>query len=181
MIKQLATEFGLPPWVIITIAIIAAVLIISYVFKEASRHFGEQEEEILMHQLKQAPVAGDLWYYKDVSSKEEGLLGSNQYIPWPVIDKLPVEVLETRGNWVRYFDEDAGVVTTPFDRFHKMFMMDTYGDFEEVEEVEEEESVPTIEEESLPEIPIKPVFNTVKIDGKDYIITPVSQEDIKRS
>lgn len=41
------------------------------------------------------PVPGEFWYFKNANGD-----------PWPPIDYDPVEILDTKDGWVRYFMND---------------------------------------------------------------------------
>ena len=109
--------------------------------------------------------AGQIWYRRTGSSE-------------PFIDKEaePIKILEFRvdpyydHDWVR-FEQDGAETVLPAWRLMQDFMQDEFNDMVVVPTVEKQSE---LELEIEFEEPAMPSRNIVSIEGKDFVLTPVT-------
>lgn len=117
---------------------------------------------------KLIPQAGQIWY-----PRMEVDLSWLAPSPWPDKDKPSVRILERRYEWVKYVEEGSNENQYAFVHdFTKKFMQNEFGDFVEATVATPE---PAPKNKPVEVAPI-PADNIVKIDGKDFVLTPVKND-----
>lgn len=117
---------------------------------------------------KEIPMAGQIWYPR--LELEHSWLSP---APWPDEGKPSVKILEKRYDWIKYSEEGSAEVKYIYlHDFTKKFMKNEFGDI-----IEATVATPEPEPKNNPvEVAPIPADNIVKIDGKDFVLTPVKND-----
>ena len=160
------------------------IMVIYFGFRVASFLLDQQYASVTNEDVdedeppKEIPMSGQIWY-----PRMEVDLSWLSPAPWPDEDKPSVKILEKRYDWIKYVEEgsDEGQYAFVHD-FTKKFMKNEFGDIVEVtvatpepEEQKNSENLENDKNSEDSEISPIPAENIVKIDGKDFVLTPVKK------
>ena len=162
------------------------IMVIYFGFRVASFLLEQQYASVMEEdpekeeRPKQIPMSGQTWYPR---IKLDSISWFSE-VPWPDKESKPVMILEKRYDWIRYQEEgsDKNLFST-IKEFTQKFMTNEFGDFVEVTVATPEpkktrknsENSKSVENSEDSEISPIPAENIVKIDGKDFILTPVKK------
>lgn len=159
---------------LVIMVIYCAFRIASFLIEKQLASVIQEDEEEEKPPYVFRPQAGQIWYKK-------AHVEDMDYIPWIDVENLEsFKVMEIRYNVIKAknLQTDYFYHFTIAD-FVMEYMQDDFGDIpkaekktEKVEEVKEDEDYMVVEEKQIPSLPAE---NIIKVDGKDFILTPVKK------